>query len=303
MAMQLFNQYDPRWSGHALGSGAGELGPYGCFECVLCMIAYDAFGDMHYNPATFDDALYGGGIFQGDELPNNALDREWPTRFVTTRYSGFRADVIAAALPTPDTYVFLWITNHFSPLWKISIATHFVIAASADGAYIADPAGGVMRNLLAAYGGPAAIGATSTVRRLPQVAAQPKPPVVINQPPPVVPPVVFVPPTPMFTWSAQDGTRSAMATPLEACTAAAHAYAQKIPGLTVYINNDKGNAVATEYVALPPAPTPPTTPVPTPTPAPAHAQQPDFWGVVQNLIISLILSFRGGSKKLPGHIT
>src|SRR5947209_5357476 len=96
MLEKIYNQYDPRWAGHALGSGAGELGPFGCRETCDTMTAYDAYGDMHYDPASFDDLMYSRGQFAGDLLNVNALDHVWPDRFKTTVYDGIRLDVAQA---------------------------------------------------------------------------------------------------------------------------------------------------------------------------------------------------------------
>lgn len=134
MGFQIFGQRDPRWAGHALGSGAGELGPYGCLLTCFCMVAYDAYGDMHYTPDNFDNALYGAGVFQnGDELPDNALDRVWPDRFSTTVVNGWNQAQVNAAVASPDTYAIVCIHNP-----AIGVAGyHFMVVFSPS--TVADP--------------------------------------------------------------------------------------------------------------------------------------------------------------------
>ncbi len=163
--MKLFSQRDPRWSGHALGWGPalGTIGAYGCYETDFAMIALDSgFG---VDPASQDDDFTNKHVFVRestgtyDLLPDNALDLAYPGRFQTSAYSGYRADLIAAAVPSPDTYVALFIST-------ASVPTHFVLAWSADGKYIADPWTGAV-GTLAGYGGPAAIHKTILIKKLP----------------------------------------------------------------------------------------------------------------------------------------
>jgi hypothetical protein len=188
--MKLYSQRNPAWSGHALGWGPalGTIGAYGCYETDFAMIAQDAgFGN---DPATMDDFFTAKQIFVRestgtyDLLPDNALDLAYPGRFHTAAYPGYRADLIAAAVPSADTYAVLFIST-------ASVPTHFVIAWSADGKYIADPWTGAV-GTLAGYGGPAAIHKTVLVKALP--APAPPPPVVV--PPVVVPPAPPPPPPP-----------------------------------------------------------------------------------------------------------
>ena len=181
--MLLFSQRDPRWRGHPLGWGPalGTIGDYGCFDTVLAMIAHDR-GALGANPASLDELFTAQKVFVRDPtgtfdlLPDNALDRVYPAGFQTAGYAGYRADLIALAVASPDTYAVLWISTP-------SVPTHFVIAWSKDGRYIADPWTGQV-GLLAGYGGPAAIHKTLMIRRLPAAA----PPAVVVAPPAVAPP-------------------------------------------------------------------------------------------------------------------
>jgi hypothetical protein len=136
VAFQIFSQRDPRWAGHALGSGAGELGPYGCLETCFTMIARDSYVDMEgYNPATFDDTLYAAGDFQGDLLPDNALDRVWSDRFHTVTESGFNAAHVTAQCASAEGYAIVCIHN---PAAGVS-GYHFMVLGGVN--LVADPCG------------------------------------------------------------------------------------------------------------------------------------------------------------------
>lgn len=105
MSFQIFSQRDPRWARHALGSGAGELGPYGCFETCFTMVAYDAYPDMKWTPDVMDDKLWASGVFHGtDLLPDNALDQAFPGRFASHTEYGWNQAHINAAVASADTY-------------------------------------------------------------------------------------------------------------------------------------------------------------------------------------------------------
>lgn len=203
--MILFSQRDPRWAAKELGWGppGSTIGAYGCLETVGAMIATDSGHAL--NPAQLDDAEIAAGVFVRDPdgsgdydlLPDDALARLFPGRYQVSSYVGYRGDLIAAAVPSSDTYAVLWIST-------AAVPTHFVIAYSADGAAIADPWTGQVGSL-AGYGGSAAVHKTVTVRALAAPAPAPPPPPVpapvppavvpLPTPPPVVaPPVVPSPP-------------------------------------------------------------------------------------------------------------
>lgn len=147
MAFQIFCQRDPQWANHALGSGAGELGPYGCLETCFTMVAYDAYSDMHYNPASMDDTLWAKGDFQGDLLPDNALDRAWPDRFQTHTVYGFPAAEVSAAVAAPDEYAIVCIHN---PAAGVT-GYHFMVLGGLN--LVADPWWGKWMTF-ATWGGP-----------------------------------------------------------------------------------------------------------------------------------------------------
>jgi hypothetical protein len=156
---QIFSQRDPQWAGHALGSGAGEMGPYGCLETDFTMIAYDAYGDMHFNPASMDDTFWNAGVFSGDLLPDNALDRAWPDRFQTHTEQGYNATNVMAAVNSPDTYVIVCIHN---PAVGVS-AYHFMIMAGDN--LVFDPWWGKPM-AFSSWGGPSVAVKTIFVRSL-----------------------------------------------------------------------------------------------------------------------------------------
>lgn len=188
--MIIYSQRDPLYANHPLGWGPalGKIGPYGCLNTCFAIIAKDCGFD--YNPATIDELFTAKQIFVReptgtyDLLPDNALDLAFPGRFQTNAYGGFRSDLIAQALPTPDTYIILWISTGAVP-------THFVIGYNAAGTQIADPWTGAVGSL-AGYGGPGAVHKTLTIKSLPApvVVVTPAPPVAV---PPVIPAIVLPP--------------------------------------------------------------------------------------------------------------
>jgi hypothetical protein len=188
----LYSQRDPRWSGHALGWGPalGTIGEYGCLDTVDAMIATDSGHPV--NPAQMDELFTAQAIFVReptgtfDLLPDDALARAYAGRFSVQSYAGFRGDLVAAAVPSPDTYAVLWIAT-------AAVPTHFVLAWSADARQIADPWTGSV-GLLAGYGGTGAVHKTVLVRALPA------PPPVVIVPPPTPTPIPTpdpVPPAPV----------------------------------------------------------------------------------------------------------
>lgn len=187
--MLLFSQRDPRWMNHALGWGPalGTIGLYGCLDTVFAMIANDA--GHASNPASIDELFTAKQIFVRestgtyDLLPDNALVRAWPDRFaLVADAAGFRADLIASAVPSPDTYAYAWIST-------AAVPTHFVLMYSKDARYIADPWTGRV-GTLAGYGGPGAVHKTVLVKALPAVPAAPAPT-------PLPPPTPIPLPTPI----------------------------------------------------------------------------------------------------------
>lgn len=161
--MQLFSQRDPRWANHALGSGAGEMGPYGCFEVCFTMIAWDAYDDLHYTPDQFDDILWSDGAFHGtDLLPDNALDIAYPDRFQSHTENGFNAANVDAAIKSPDTYVIVCIHN---PAVGVS-AYHFMLMDAPGPNYlVADPWWGKVMTF-GSWGGPGVAVKTIFVKSL-----------------------------------------------------------------------------------------------------------------------------------------
>jgi len=181
--MLIYSQRDPRWASHPLGWGPklGTIGQYGCLDTVLAMIATDSGHPL--NPAQMDDALTASHIFVKDLtgtydlLPDNALAQAFPKDYSVTSYAGFRGDLIRSAVPSADTYAYAWISTP-------SVPTHFVLMASADGRYIADPWTGKIGEL-AGYGGPSAVHKTVLVKHI----APPKPVPPVAAPVPTPPPV------------------------------------------------------------------------------------------------------------------
>ena len=153
--MILYGQRDPRWANHPLGWGPalGTLGQYGCFNTVLAMIANDSGHPV--DPAGLDDLFTAAHIFVRestgtyDLLPDDALPKAYPGDYTESSFWGWRGDLVASAVPSPNTYAILWIST-------TAVPTHFVLAYSADGNLIADPWTGRVGSL-AGYGGPAAI--------------------------------------------------------------------------------------------------------------------------------------------------
>ncbi len=193
--MQLFSQRDPAWANHPLGWGPalGTIGEYGCLDTVDAMIATDS--GHPFNPADMDDLFTSKGIFVRestgtfDLLTDDALARAFPADYSVQSFWGFRGDLVAAAVPTPNVYAVAWIST-------ASVPTHFVLFYSADARYIADPWTGRV-GTLAGYGGPAAVKKTVLVTRLAPPTPAPPPPPVPLPPEPVPPPA----PVPMALYS------------------------------------------------------------------------------------------------------
>ena len=188
--MQFFSQRDPKYAGHPLGWGPkdGTIGEFGCYNCVCAMIAW-ACG-LHYTPVMFDVLATALKVFVRDStgtydfLPDNALDVVFPGRFKTVAYSGFRADLITAAIRAKNQYAYLHIST-------ASVPTHYVWALGLNA--IADPWWGRV-GALAGYGGPGAVVRTHIVEFIPPpVVVKPKPPVVKAPPVLTAPPVVILP--------------------------------------------------------------------------------------------------------------
>jgi hypothetical protein len=183
--VQLYSQRDPAWANHPLGWGPalGTIGLYGCLDTVDAMIATDSGHGL--NPAQLDEFFTAKAIFVReptgtfDLLPDNALELAFPGEYTEQHFWGYRADLIAQAVPSPSTYAVLFIST-------ASVPTHFVIAWSADGRLIADPWTGVV-GALAGYGGPAAVKKTVLVTKLAPAPAPPPPPPPVPIPPEPVP--------------------------------------------------------------------------------------------------------------------
>lgn len=163
------------------------------------MIANDSGHPI--DPAGIDEAFTNGHVFVRepsgtyDLLPDNALAEVYPPDYQSNAYWGWRGDLVAMAIPTPNIYAVLWIST-------ASVPTHFVLAYSADGRLIADPWTGRVGALLG-YGGPGAVRKTLLITRIPHPAPPPSPAPVTPapQPAPVPPapspaPVEPVPPPP-----------------------------------------------------------------------------------------------------------
>ncbi|HEV2415531.1 MAG TPA: hypothetical protein VGX27_12035 [Candidatus Dormibacteraeota bacterium] len=180
--MILYSQRDPRWSNHALGWGpaVGTLGEYGCLDTVFAMIANDSGHPI--DPAGMDETFTSGQVFQReptgtfDLLPDDALARVYPADYRADHYWGWRGDLVAMAVPTPNIYAVLWISTSVVP-------THFVLAYSANGTLIADPWTGRV-GALAGYGGPGSVHKTILVTRLAPPPPQPVNPQPASPPPP-----------------------------------------------------------------------------------------------------------------------
>ncbi len=204
MAVMGYSQRDPKWRNHPLGYGPalGTIGEFGCFDTTLAMVA--TWAGWPINPAQIDEAMVAhGGIFQRDPtgtfdyLPDNALALLWPDRFAWVgSWGGLRSDLIAAALPSPDQYVMLYIHSAAVPM-------HFVpvVGGSPANWTIDDSWDDVVKYLNNSYGS-GSISKTIIVRALKPI---PKPPDPAVLPPPVLvapsAPVVFVPPEPMALYS------------------------------------------------------------------------------------------------------
>lgn len=193
--MIRYSQRNPSWTNHPLGWGPnlGTIGMYGCYDTVDAMILTDTGHPM--NPAQVDEYFTNKQIFVKDTtgtydlMPQNALGLAFPGEYDETTYWGYRGDIIASVLPTPNMYAVLFIST-------ATVPTHFVIAASVDGAWIIDPWTGEI-SLLRIYGGSPAIKATKVVTHH-----------LAN--PPVLPPPSPIPPDPLpiptipFDWDAQE---------------------------------------------------------------------------------------------------
>ena len=190
--MILYSQRDPRWANHALGWGPalGTIGMYGCFNTVLAMIANDSGHAI--DPPGMDEVFTAAQIFVRDPtgtydlLPDNALAQAFPADYRADPFWGWRGDLVASAVPSPNVYAVLWISTSTVP-------THFVLAYSPNGASIADPWTGRV-GALAGYGGPNAVRKTILVTRLPPPAA--RPPTPPAAPPPTPPPAPAPSPSP-----------------------------------------------------------------------------------------------------------
>lgn len=139
------------------------------------------------DPAVIDDAFTNGHVFLPestgtfDLLPDNALAAAYPSDYSSAAYWGWRGDLVAMAIPTPNIYVVLWIST-------VSVPTHFVLAYSADGRLIADPWTGRVGALLG-YGGPGAVRKTLLITRLPHPPQPPSQPPAPVEPAPAPTPV------------------------------------------------------------------------------------------------------------------
>lgn len=207
--MEIFSQVDPRWTNHVLGYGGhpGTIGQYGCYVTTCATIAH-ACGILAY-PSGIDVLAKAKKVYKVDPtgtydfFPDNPLDLLFPGLFKTVAYPGYRADLIAKALPTKDTFAYVHIRG-FSPGWGIDIKTHFSLMW-ANG-QLADSQGGVVRNLLKFYGVGTVDRTYITTFIPPVVVTKPigvplppsKPPVVVVVPPVVGPPTAL--PDPTFTF-------------------------------------------------------------------------------------------------------
>ncbi len=291
MTFPLYDQCNATWRNHpyGYGPGAGTLCAYDCLGCCFAGIASDTGHAL--NPPAFDEScdanhLYvgeGGGLF--DLLNDGTLDSMFPGEYTTTHFAGFRADVIAAAIPAPDKYVILHIEG-YAPIWKMVVG-HFVMGWTVDGAYIGDVQGGVQRTL-ASYGGPGNVTKTILVDHHP-AAPTPAPP----PPPPVQPP-----PPPTFMVTMANGTvviASGLA--YDAAVASAKFQAADNVGQLYEVRDETGKTVLdTEFVALPPAPVPPG---PLPQPIPNQTHPMTFWDYLDRFLVGLVLAikYRGTRKQ------
>lgn len=196
--MLIYSQVDAQWRNHVLGYGGkpGTIGLYGCYVTVAAMIA-KACG-FNYTPATLDSLASAKKVYVRDPsgtydfLPDNALDLLFPGRFKTYAYDGYRADLIAKALPSKNSFAYVHIVG-FSPGWGINILTHYVLMWST--ALVADPQGGIVRNLVNWYG-PKTVVKTYIATFVPVPVPVVLPPVVVVTSPVPPPPVVVVAPAP-----------------------------------------------------------------------------------------------------------
>lgn len=212
------------------------------------MIANDS---GHPNdPASIDDVFTNGHVFLReptgtfDLLPDNALAAVYPADYQSIAYWGWRGDLVAMAIPTPNIYAVLWIST-------ASVPTHFVLAYSADGRLIADPWTGRVGALLG-YGGPGAVRKTLLITRLPRPAPPPSPPPASVPPVPPPAPVEPVPPPPpppmaLYTFvadPADDLHPPDQVTTLADAIELANEYVANQPaGAVLMVRDDSGNQV------------------------------------------------------------
>lgn len=192
--VKIFSQIDAAWRNHVLGHGGrpGTIGDFGCYVCTCATIA-TACG-LHSAPPAIDALADRRNVYRIDPsgtydfFPDNPLDLLFPGRFKTYAYAGYRTDLIAKALPTKNSFAYVHIRG-WSPLWKMQIATHFSMMW-ANG-QLADSEGGVVRNLVGAYG-PGTVDRTYITTFIP-----PAPVVIVVPPAPTPPPApIVVPPPP-----------------------------------------------------------------------------------------------------------
>lgn len=117
-----------------------------------------------------------------DYLSNNSLSVAFPGSFVDSVTNGFNAAAVHAAVISSDSVAILHLVK---PNF-----VHFVIAWTADGVYIGDPNGGVVRKL-SYYGATVANTVIVTFKPKPAPAPIPAPaPAPKPAPAPTAPPVV-----------------------------------------------------------------------------------------------------------------
>lgn len=288
MTFPLYDQCAPAYGGHpyGYGPGAGTLCQYDCLGCCFAGIASDTGHPL--NPPAFDEAcdnkhLYfpeGGGLF--DLLADQTLDNMFPGEYTTTHFAGFRADVIAAAIPAPDKYIILHIEG-YAPIWRMVVG-HFVMGWTVDGAYIGDVQGGVER-ALASYGGPGNVTKTMLVDHHPPA------------PPPPPPPPPYVPPPPPPVYSVRPASGKAISTGLSYDDAVAYAKfeAKDDVGTLFEVVDADGHVRDTEFIALPPGP---VQPGPLPAPIPNVTHPMTFWDYLDRFLVTIILAIKySGNQK------
>lgn len=289
MTFPLYDQCNVQWRNHpyGYGPGAGTLCAYDCLGCCFAGIASDT-GHV-FTPPSFDETMDrlhmyvqegSTGLF--DLLQDQTLDHLFPGEYTTTHYSGFRADVIAAAIPAPDKYIILHITG-FAPIWNMVVG-HFLMGWTVDGAYVGDVQGGVVR-ALSGYGGPGNVAATILVDHHPSAPPPPPPP-----PTPAPPPA-----PPVYNVRVANGSVVATSLVYDAAVSAARFDAADNIGTLYEVVDSKGAVVDTEFIPVPPGPNPPG-PLPQPIPNVTHPMT--FWDYLDQFIVGLILAIRySGNKK------